>query len=88
MNRYEIQKELSLCWEGTQDNQNFKYAIETARQPGHIDTVEMRWRWLTFELCDLYHFAPDEAAACYSYCEGWVDGMTTALNKALLAAIN
>ncbi|HUU53209.1 MAG TPA: hypothetical protein VMW44_01045 [Candidatus Bathyarchaeia archaeon] len=69
-------------WQGTQDNNNVKYAIETARTFGNSNTVDQNWRWLAENMGELYQNQPEIAAATYSYINGWISGASDMLNRA------
>ena len=83
--RYEIQDRVRAQWNGTQDNNSVRVAIETARCYGHIDTVPKDWRWLAEDLMVFYSEHPNTAAACYSYIDGWVDGASKILANAVFS---
>ena len=88
MNRNEIQNKVAKNYKGTHDNIDIEYAIDAAQRNGHPETVCQNWRWLCNELTSLYNNEPDIAAACNSYIRGWVNGMTYALNRALLGFLS
>jgi len=84
MKELKIINKVKKQWEGTQDNKDLLYAMETARTFGNRETVNQNWRWLSDDMQDLYEIQDAIAAATYSYLKGWVSGATDMLNKALL----
>jgi len=87
MLEFKIKQKLANQWQGTQDNDNIRYAIETARTFGNRNTVDQNWRWLADELGELYQNQEPIGAATYSYIKGWVAGATKVMNKALSTLI-
>ena len=83
MQEIKIKNKMSKQWQGTQDNSNVLYAIETARTFGNTNAVDQNWRWLAMDLGSLYETSPEIAAATYCFIRGWVAGATRVLNKAL-----
>ncbi len=78
MTRYAIQDKMILQWTGANDKDNVRYALGAARQLINFDTVDASWRWLAEDLSRLYIKRPEVAAACFSWCNGWVLGASSA----------
>jgi hypothetical protein len=83
MLEFEIKNKVAKQWQGTADNDNVKYAIESARTFGNRNTVSQDWRWLADDLGALYESQDAIAAATYSYITGWLAGASAMLNRAL-----
>ena len=82
---YQIQEKGASQWDGTSDNENVFYALDCGRTCGDRETVAQKWRWLADAIGELYNKSEtrDEAAACFSYCHGWIDGASCILGKAV-----
>ena len=88
MNRYAIQDKAILQWDGTQDSDKIKSALECARTNGTMGTVDSEWRWIAYDLTELYLSNPDEAAACFSWINGWITGASAMLFRAVFAGLD
>ena len=84
MNRYAIQDKMIIQYDGTHDNYKIKYALDTAKNNGNRETVDVSWRWLCDDLSELYDTEPEIASACLSWINGWVHGVSYALSKAFI----
>jgi hypothetical protein len=80
MDRYEIQDLVKTLWREaghTKDTlTKIKAALNAARDPeASIEAVPSQTRQIAWALSGLYDGRPKEAAACYSYLEGWLAGV-------------
>lgn len=82
MNRYAIQDRILCQWEGTHDHNNIESALEASRCGLCADAVNESYRWLTYDLSQLYWNRPREAAACYTWIKGFMSGIEF-MNKKL-----
>ena len=88
MRELKIMDQFKKQWEGTQDNRDVLYAIETARTYGNRETVDQKWRWLSDDMQALYDTEEPIAVATCNYLKGWISGATDMLNKALSNLLN
>lgn len=75
MDRYQIQKKVIAAWHETWATEQIKAALKDGRETGDGTlTVDLRFKWIADDIGGLYDRNEAEAAACYSYLSGWLDG--------------
>ena len=77
-----IRNKIAEQWQGTQDNNNIKDAIETAITFENINNIDKNWQWLAHDLSEICKNHPTTAITIYNYIRGWLDGASHILNKA------
>ena len=87
MNRYAIQDKMIIQYDGTQDNDKIKYALDAVIKLINRETVDQEWRWLYDGLMELYDEHQPSASACYSWINGWISGASSVLNKSILCVL-